>query len=304
MNIRDLRYVVAVADHCHFGQAAEACHVGQPTLSSQIRKLEEQLGATLFERTKRSVRVTPLGEEIVAKARALIALADEIEETAAARRNPLSGPLRLGMIPTLGPYLTPILLPSIRHGLPEVQLDLAESVTEQLEARLLTGELDAAILATAPGNRRLDEIALFEEPFWVALPRGHPLQDREEVALADLESDELLLLEDGHCLSDQVLSFCGRAFSRSPRVSTRHTSLMTITALVGAGVGVTLVPALSLAGSWVTDSGVLLRKEKSRAASRAVRLVFRASFPRRQLIDKLADILCAMVPDTVAPARR
>jgi LysR family hydrogen peroxide-inducible transcriptional activator len=285
MNIRDLRYVVAVADHCHFGQAAEACHVGQPTLSSQIRKLEEQLGATLFERTKRSVRVTPLGEEIVAKARALIALADEIEETAAARRNPLSGPLRLGMIPTLGPYLTPILLPSIRHGLPEVQLDLAESVTEQLEARLLTGELDAAILATAPGDRRLDEIALFEEPFWVALPRGHPLQDREEVALADLESDELLLLEDGHCLSDQVLSFCGRAFS-------------------GAGVGVTLVPALSLAGSWVTDSGVLLRKEKSRAASRAVRLVFRASFPRRQLIDKLADILCAMVPDTVAPARR
>ena len=304
MNIRDLKYVVAVADHCHFGRAAEACHVGQPTLSAQIRKLEQQLGASLFERTKRSVRVTPLGEEIVAKARALIALAEEIEETARARRNPLSGPLRLGMIPTLGPYLTPILLPSLRHGLPELQLSLAETVTEQLEARLLTGELDAAILATAPGDPRLEEIALFEEPFWIALPKGHPLQDREEIALADLESEELLLLEDGHCLSDQVLSFCGQAFSRSPRASTRHTSLMTVTALVGAGVGVTLVPALSLAGSWVTDSGVLLRKEASRTASRTVRLVFRASFPRRQLIDKLADIICAMVPDTVSPARR
>lgn len=304
MNIRDLRYVVAVADRCHFGQAAKACNVGQPTLSAQIRKLEEQLGATLFERTKRSVRVTPLGEEIVAKARALIVLADEIEETASARRNPLSGPLSLGMIPTLGPYLTPNLLPSIRHGLPAVQLSLAESVTEQLEDRLMTGELDAAILATAPGDARLAEIALFEEPFWVALPKGHDLQDREEVALADLETDELLLLEDGHCLSDQVLSFCGQAFSHNPRVSTRHTSLMTITALVGAGVGVTLVPALSLAGSWVTDSGIILRKEKSRTASRAVRLVFRSSFPRRQLIDKLADIICAMVPDTVSPARR
>lgn len=304
MNIRDLKYVVAVADHCHFGRAANACHVGQPTLSAQIRKLEEQLGATLFERTKRSVRVTPLGEEIVAKARVLIALADEIEETARARRNPLSGPLRLGMIPTIGPYLTPLLLPSLRHSLPAAQLTLTETVTEQLEARLLSGALDAAIMATAPGDAKLAEIPLFEEPFWVAIPKGHPLQDREEIALSDLESDEILLLEDGHCLSDQVLSFCGQAFTHSPRASTRHTSLMTITALVGAGVGVTLVPALSLAGSWVTDSGVLLRKEASRTASRTVCLVFRASFPRRQLIDKLADVLCAIVPDTVSPTRR
>lgn len=304
MNIRDLRYVVAVADHLHFGHAAEACHVGQPTLSAQIRKLEDEFGAALFERTRRSVRITPLGEAIAAKARALVALADDIEETARARRNPLSGPLSLGMIPTLGPYLTPILLPSVRHGLPEVELGLAEAVTGQLEARLLAGELDAAILATAPGDRRLDEIPLFEEPFWVALPRGHRLQDREEVALAELESDEFLLLEDGHCLSDQVLTFCGQAFTGKPRVSTRHTSLMTVTALVGAGVGVTLVPALSLGGSWVTDSGVILRKEKSRQALRSVRLVFRASFPRRQVIDKLADILCAIVPDTVSPARR
>ena len=208
------------------------------------------------------------------------------------------------MIPTIGPYLTPILLPSLRHGLPEAEVSLAETVTEQLEARLLAGELDAAILATAPGNPRLAEIPLFDEPFWIALPKGHALQDREEIALGELECDELLLLEDGHCLSDQILSFCGQAFTQSPRASTRHTSLMTVTALVGAGIGVTLVPALSLAGSWVTDSGVVLRKESSRRARRSVRLVFRTAFPRRQLIDKLADILCAIVPDTVTPARR
>lgn len=208
------------------------------------------------------------------------------------------------MIPTIGPYVTPILLPSIRHGLPEVQLSLAEAVTEELEARLLSGELDAAILATAPSDGRLAEAALYEEPFWVALPKGHPLEHRDEISLSEIESNEILLLEDGHCLSDQILSTCTQAFSRDPRVNTRHTSLMTITALVGAGPGVTLVPAMSLAGSWVTDSGVILRKEKSRRARRAVRLVFRAAFPRRQLTEKLADILCAIVPDTVSPARR
>lgn len=304
MNIRDLQYAVAVAEHCHFGRAAEACHVGQPTLSAQIRKLEGHLGVTLFERTKRSVRVTPVGEEIVAKARELIALAELIEDSAKARINPLSGPLRLGMIPTIGPYLTPILLPSIRHGLPEVQLTLSENLTANLEAQVSAGRLDAAIIATEPGDARLEEIALFEEPFWIALPKGHRLESLDEVDLADIESEELLLLEDGHCLSDQVLSFCTAAFAKDPKLNTQLTSLMTITALVGAGVGVTLVPALSLGGSWVTDSGVIIRREKSKKACRSVRLVFRSSLPRRELVEKLADIVCAIAPDTVSPARR
>jgi LysR family hydrogen peroxide-inducible transcriptional activator len=304
MNIRDLKYAVAVADHGHFGRAAEACFVGQPTLSAQLRKLEDELGVTLFERTKRSVAITPIGTEIVAHARSLLGMAALIEETAEASRDPLSGPLRLGMIPTIGPYLTPTLLPSLRHGLPKVALDLSEDMTEVLERRLLDGEIDAAILATEVADRRLTDIKLFDEPFWIALPGGHPLAVLDDVALKDIAAEELLLLEEGHCLSDQVVSFCAAAFRTGPKVSTQHTSLMTILALVGAGAGVTLVPALSLAGSWVTDSGIALRKEKARKAYRTVRVAFRASFPRRPLLEKFADIVCASLPDTVSPVRR
>ena len=304
MNIRDLQYAVAVADHGHFGRAAETCFVGQPTLSAQIRKLEDELGVTLFERTKRSVRITPIGEEIVAQARDLLAQADRIAETARASLDPLSGPLRLGMIPTIGPYLTPTLLPSLRHGLPKVTLGLSEDLTQDLEAKLLDGRIDAAILATEVTDRRFSEIPLFDEPFWIALPRSHPLAAQDEVALKDIAADELLLLEEGHCLSDQVLSFCSKAFRNEPKVSTQHTSLMTILALVGAEAGITLVPALSLRGSWVTDSGIVMRKEETRQAYRSVRLVFRNAFPRRVLLEKLADIVCASVPDTVQPARR
>ena len=304
MNLRDLEYAVAVADRGHFGRAAAACFVGQPTLSAQIRKLEDHLGVILFERTKRSVRITPIGETIVAQARAVLDAAELIEETAKASLDPLSGPLRLGMIPTIGPYLTPTLLPSLRHGLPKVALSLSEDMTEVLERRLLEGEIDAAIIATDVTDRRLSEIALFEEPFWIALPRTHPLAAQDELSLADIEAEDLLLLEDGHCLSDQVVSFCTNAFEGNPKVSTQHTSLMTILALVGAGAGLTLVPALSLRGSWVTDSGIVMRKEKTRQVGRSVRIAFRASFPRRPLLEKLADIVAASLPDTVMPERR
>jgi LysR family hydrogen peroxide-inducible transcriptional activator len=304
MNIRDLKYVVAVADHGHFGRAADACAVGQPTLSAQLRKLEEELGVMLFERTKRSVRSTPVGEEIIAHARSLLATATLIEETARASLDPISGPLRLGMIPTIGPYLTPFLMPSLRHGMPNVEFNLSEDMTEILERQLLDGEIDAAILATDVEDRRLVEIALFDEPFWVALPRDHALAEQDELALADIAAEELLLLEEGHCLSDQVVSFCVNAFRTNPNISTQHTSLMTILALVGAEAGVTLVPAMSLRGSWVTDSGIALRKEKSGKVGRAVRVAFRSSFPRRPLLEKLADIVCAIVPDTVTPVRR
>ena len=304
MNIRDLRYAVAVAELGHFGRAAEACHVSQPALSGQIRKLEGHLGITLFERTRRSVRITPAGEEIIGHAKRLLATADLIEETARARIDPLSGPLRLGMIPTIGPYLTPMLLPSIVRGLPKVELRLSEDVTDVLEAELLEGRLDAAILATPVANTRLAETALYDEPFWVALPHRHPLALEDEIDVADIRLDEFLLLADGHCLRDQVLSFCADVLPGEPKVSTQHTSLATILALVGAAAGVTLVPATSLAGSWVTDSGIALRREKSGDAMRTVRLAFRRSFPRHAMLKRLADIVCAVLPDTVRPNRR
>ena len=304
MNIRDLQYAVAVAELRHFGRAALACHVSQPALSGQIRKLEEQLGVVLFERTKRSVRVTPVGEEILVHARALLRQAEFIRETARARTDPLSGSLRLGMIPTIGPYLTPVLLRSIAHSLPKATLQLSEDLTESLEGALLEGDLDAAVLATPVQDSRLDEIALYDEPFWVALPGRHPLAANDEVAVAEVGLEEFLLLSDGHCLREQVLSFCSTVLAKEPSVSTQRTSLTTILALVGAGLGVTLVPAMSLAGPWVTDAGIALRREKSGTAKRSVRLAFRKSFPRRLLLEKLADVVCAVLPDTVFPERR
>ena len=304
VNIRDLRYAVAVAELGHFGRAAAACHVSQPALSGQIRKLEEHLGLALFERTKRSVRITPAGEEIIRLAKRLLDTADLIEETARSRLDPLSGPLRLGMIPTIGPYLTPRLLPSIARGMPRLELRLAEDLTTALEAGLVEGKLDAAILATATTDRRLAETALYDEPFWIALPNGHSLAGEDEIDVADIGVDELLLLADGHCLRDQVMSFCSDMLPHQPNVSTQHTSLGTILALVGAGAGVTLVPAMSLSGGWVTDAGVAIRREKSRAARRSVRLAYRRSFPRRLALDRLADIVCAVLPDTVEPVRR
>ena len=304
MNIRDLEYALAVAEMGHFGRAAEICHVSQPALSGQIQKLEQHLGVKLFERTKRHVRVTDVGQDILEHAKDIMGLVAIIEETAAAQKDPLSGPLRLGMIPTIGPYLTPILLPSIRHGLPNADLSLTEEMTHVLERELLQGEIDAAVLATPVSDPRLAQIALYQEPFWIALPHGHAMEDQEVVNILDIQAEDLLLLADGHCLRDQVLSFCNRTAGTSAAFNTQNTSLATILALVGAGAGVTLVPATSLQGSWVTDAGIAIRREATGKACRSVSLAYRKSFPRLQLIEKLADIVCAIVPDTVAPERR
>jgi len=304
MNIRDLEYAVAVAENGHFGRAATACHVSQPALSGQIRKLEEHLGVALFERTNRSVRITPAGQRIIGSARQLLDLVAVIEAAARAHSDPFAGPFRLAMIHTIGPYLTPILLPSIRHRLPDLELRLSEDMTEALERALVDGKIDAAIVATALSDPRLAEIPLYDEPFWVAVPHRHRLAEADEIDVAEIRSEELLLLADGHCLRDQVLAFVTAAGQGNPTVSTLHTSLPTVLALVGAGAGVTLVPAMSLRGSWVTDSGIATRREKSGSARRSVRLAFRKSFPRRKVLDRLADIICAILPDTVSPQRR
>lgn len=303
MNVRDLEYVVAVADRRHFGRAAAACHVSQPALSGQIRKLEERLGIALFERNKRMVRITPAGEEVVARARRVLELVDTIEEGARARRDPLSGPLRLGMIPTVGPSLTPLLLPQVARHLPNVELGLSEDLTASLEGRLTDGRIDAAILATPVSGPRLAEMALYDEPFRVALPPEHPLARREAVDVSEIAREQFLLLEDGHCLRDQVLSWCSERLPASPEVRTQHTSLTTLLALVGAGAGVTLAPAMSVARGWTGDGGVVIRPERSGTARRAVRLAFRKSFPRRPLLRRLADLVRGIVPDTVVPRR-
>ena len=304
MNIRDLKYIVAVAELEHFSKAAQACFVSQPALSGQIRKLEDQLNVRLFERTKRAVKITPAGEQIIILAKAILDLVDQIEETAKAFTDPFAGLLRVGMIPTIGPYLTPTLLPAITRGLPQLELKLLEDITPILERGLIEGQIDAAFLATPTRDSRLTEISLYDEPFWVALPNKHPLAEQDIIDVYDISMEEILLLEDGHCFRDQILSFCKTALSTQPNFKTQNTSLTTILALVGAGAGVTLVPAISLSGSWVTDSGIALRREKTGSAFRSVTLAFRKSFPRRVLLDRLADIVCAVVPDTVYPVKR
>jgi len=295
MNIRDLRYVVAVAELEHFGRAAEQCHVSQPALSGQIRKLEEELGIVLFERTRRSVRVTGAGDRIVAKARQLIELADDITATARAARDPLSGPFRLGMIPTVAPDLSPHILPAIRRELPDLTLTLVEDLTGGLEARLSAGELDAAILATAPADPHLAEMPLYREPFLVALAAGHPLAGRDAIDLPALKPERLLLLAEGHCLRDQVVDLCQTA-QGLPNANTRETSLATLLALVAAGDGLTLVPALSAAFGVKACDNIVFRPETSGTATRSVRLVFRTAFPRMAAINKLAGVIQNALP--------
>lgn len=304
MNIRDLKYAVAVAELGHFGRAAEHCGITQPALSGQIKKLEQDLGVPLFERTNRTVRVTPVGALVVEQARAVLAQVAQIEETAKAHLDPLSGTLRLGMITTIGPYLTPALLPSVHHVMPNLELQLLEDMTHVLETALLENRIDVAVTATEPADARLTEIALYDEPFWIALPNGHPLAEKEVVDIGQIEPEDLLLLSDGHCLRDQVVSFCGLPETDQARINTQHTSLTTILALVGTGAGMTLVPAMALGGGWMTDTGIAMRREKTGKAARSVRLVFRDSYPRRALMEKLADTICAIVPDTVLPVRR
>ena len=307
MNTRDLEYLVTVAEELHFGRAAERCHASQPALSGQLRKLEERLGVRIFERTKRHVRLTEIGERIVARARDVLQAVAAMEETASAYKGPFVGRCLLGMPPTIGPYLTPLLLPAMKRYLPDIRLDLVEDFTDTLERQLADGDLDFAILATSPTRTLLSEIVLYDEPFWVAMPNGHPLARHETVDVAQIEARELLLLSDGHCLRDQIYEACklDRAASlddQGPR--TQRTSLSTILSLVGAGAGVTLVPAMSLSDAWVTDAGITVRRERSGTAGRTVRLTHRKGYARMALAEKLADIVAAIVPNTVHPTRR
>ncbi len=307
MNTRDLEYLVALAEELHFGRAAERCHASQPALSGQLRKLEDRLGVKVFERTKQHVRLTAIGSHIVEQARAILLQVDALEQIASVHRDPLVGTCVLGMPPTIGPYLTPLLLPAMKHYLPQVSLDLVEDFTDNLEKQLVQGGLDIAILATRPTRTILAEIVLYEEPFWVALPNEHPLTVGDSVDIEAIEPSELLLLSDGHCLRDQVYEACNLGQFRSsgaqgPR--TQKTSLSTILSLVGSGAGITLVPAMSLSDAWVTDAGISVRREASGTVGRTVRLTHRKGYPRMALVEKLADIIAGAVPDTVHPSRR
>jgi len=301
MNLRDLQYVIAVAETRHFGRAADRCYVSQPTLSGQIKKLEEELGVTIFERTNRSVEVTPIGEEILVYARQMMEQADAIQQLAIAYQDPLAGPLRIGVIPTLSPYLMPLILKPLKTQHPQMRLVLSEEITDLLLERLRNHEIDAALLATEVEGADLQCLPLFDEPFWLAHPRKHELYDKEEITQADLDNTPLLLLSEGHCLAKQAMEVCHmKARSEQGEMADlRASSLETLLQLVGAGFGSTLVPALAVRGSWTTDTGVIARPLSIKHAYRTVSLVFRNSFPRISALQAFSQIVLDNLPNTV-----
>jgi LysR family hydrogen peroxide-inducible transcriptional activator len=301
MNLRDLRYFVNVADTRHFGEAAARSFVSQPTLSGQIKKLEDELGATLFERTTKSVALTALGEALLPHAQRILEAADGLVEFARAHRDPLTGPLRVGAIPTLAPYLMPLILAPLKRRHPGLQLVLAEELTARLVERLQRHELDAILIATPVHDPELRSWELFEEPFWLALPRQHPLYFKDSIGRRDLESLDMLLLAEGHCLSEQVMEVCRlRARAQAgQQADLRAASLDTLLSLVGAGMGATLLPALALRGAAMSEAGVVTRPLELADATRRVSLVWRKTFPRAAAMQALVAVILSQLPNTV-----
>ncbi|MGB5605396.1 MAG: LysR substrate-binding domain-containing protein [Gammaproteobacteria bacterium] len=301
MNLRDLTYIIAVAETRHFGRAAERCFVSQPTLSGQIKKLEQELGVAVFERTNRSVEITPVGADIVAHARQMMEQAEVIQQLARAHQDPLAGPLRIGAIPTLSPYLMPMILAPLQQQFPQLRLILSEELTDTLLVRLHNHEIDAALLATPVEEPDLDSLPLFKEPFWVAFPRKHAFYAKDRISLRDLNKEKLLLLAEGHCLAAQAMDVCHiqERQAQGDLADLRAASLETLIQLVGAGYGITLVPALAMRGSWATGSGVVAQPLAIADAARKVSLVFRHSFPRRAALQAFAGVIHDNLPNTV-----
>ncbi|MBV8524559.1 MAG: hydrogen peroxide-inducible genes activator [Acetobacteraceae bacterium] len=285
LTLRDLRYLLAVAEHRHFGRAAEACGISQPTLSVQVRKLEELLGVALFERTSKAVAPTDACERLIGHVRAAVAEADSILAVVHHMRDPLAGRFRLGIIPTLAPYLLPLVFALLRDSLPALEIEPWEDQTAGLLERLRAHELDAALLATEVDGPDLDSRKLFDEPFLAALPPEHALVRRAVVAETDLAED-ILVLADGHCLRDQALAACGR--SQALGSTLRASSLTTLINMVAAGYGTTLIPWLAAGAA--QDAGLVLRPLSSRV-DRTVRIAWRARFPRRAAVEAVAGVI-------------
>ncbi len=248
MNLRDLQYLVSVAELQHFGRAAERCHVSQPTLSTQLRKLEDYLGVPIFERSGRRVLVTPAGEQVVERARVLLRDYEELQLTARRLRDPAAGQYRLGVFPTLAPYFLPRVIPSVHARYPRLRLLLVEDKTEHLLEKLRAGRLDIALLALPVAGEGLESLVLFDEPFRLAVSQEHPLAGRSTVSAADLIDESLLLLDEGHCLRDQALEFC-KMNELAESGEFRATSLETLMQMVASGIGVTLVPEMATQSS-------------------------------------------------------
>jgi len=295
LTLRDLQYLIAVADHEHFGKAAAACNVSQPALSAQIRKIEDVLGVQLFERTNRRVTITPSGKAVADQARIVLEEAAKISGITRSAQEPLSGPLRLGAIATVGPYLLPHLLSPLRKAYPKLELFLREGLTEQLLGELRTGQLDAVIASNTFVDSTLRVIPLFFEPFVLAAPRTHKLATKEHVDRRDLNAERMLLLEDGHCLRDQTLDLCP-ANRRGHIRQFQATGLETLRHLVATGSGYTLIPALAVSDDKMLKSLICYRRFDDKAIGREIVLACRNRFGRMTDIDALAHFIRNNLP--------
>lgn len=296
MTLRELEYLVALAKYRHFGKAAEACLVSQPTLSAQIKKLEDELGVALVERDSRGVILTSYGHETAARARHILLEVQQLKESAQQNQNPEAGTIRLGVFPTLGPYLLPHVVPQIRKRYPDLELLLIEEKSGGLMSRLRDGEIDTAILALPVNDNQLRAEFLFEERFLLAVPKSHPFARRASLPVGELMHHDLMLLEEGHCLRDQALEVC--SFSGAgERSSFRATSLETLRQMVSAEVGITLLPALATLNQGALSDNIRLLNFSDSSPSRQIAMCWRKSSAREALFLALAELFRGIAHD-------
>ena len=300
MNLRDLKYLIALADHRHFGRAAAACFVSQPTLSTQIRKLEEELGVALVERAPRKVMMTPSGRDAAERARRIVAEVEQMKESARRSQDPEAGAVRLGIFPTLGPYLLPHVIPRIRERFPNLELLLVEEKSDVLLARLREGRLDAGLLALPVQDDQLHSQFLFEEPFLLAVPESHPLARRDSLSLSELSEQKLLLLEDGHCLREQALEVC-RLSGANEKSEFRATSLETLRQMVAANVGMTLLPALATKPPVAASQNIHLLGFSDSHPSRQIAMLWRKSSAMTAFLSELSKVFSQLPAELFAP---
>lgn len=290
--IRQLEYIKAIDDHGTFQAAAEACHVSQPGLSAQVRQLEEFLEVRLFERGRKPMLVTPAGNEILSRAVEVLAAVDALHETARSLSQPFTGRLRLGIIPTVAPFLLPRVLPKVRRAYPDLRLELYEAQTHQLVERLERGGLDLLLVALEAELGDVTTLPLFEDSFLLAVPRDHRFAKRKRVQESDLMGEAVLLLEDGHCLRSQALSVCGKA-GASEMADFRASSLATLMPMVASGAGVTLLPALATRTSAAVDRDLCLIPFTRPSPKRTIGFAWRKTSPREPEFTEIASLFTA-----------
>ncbi len=287
MNIRDLEYFAAVAELQHFGHAAERCCISQPTLSGQIKKLESELGVTLFERTNRKVMLTDIGEQMLLSARHILREVENVRVMARSHRDPLSGRFRLGAFPTLAPYVFPDLVPKVKAQLPDLRLILIEEKTGTLIDKLLRGDIDAALLALPADDAHLESCPIFDDEFLLAVSTDHEFAGQSAVDEEALAHHNLLLLEEGHCLRDQALEVC-QIHGSTENQEFRATSLETLRQMVKAGTGITLIPNIAIKDN---DSDIRYIPFSKSSPKRTIGLVWRKTTARRRVIEAVVDML-------------